>query len=53
MYPRPRRYLWYLAGLVLILFALRNPVPAAHLAAHCAIWLGRGIRALWKLAGAL
>lgn len=53
MYPHPRRYLWYLVALVLILFALRNPDAAAHLARHVADVLALGFRALWKLAGVL
>lgn len=53
MYRHPRRYLWYLVGLVLFLFAVRNPVAAAHLARICAHLLALGFRALWKLAGVL
>lgn len=53
MYPHPRRYLWYLVALVLIMFALRNPDSAAHLARHLAALLSLGLRALWKLAGVL
>lgn len=51
--PAPRRYLWYLAVLVLFLFALRNPDAAAHLARECAHLLALCMRALWKLAGVL
>lgn len=32
MYAQPRRYLWYLALIVLLLFVVKSPVTAAHLA---------------------
>jgi hypothetical protein len=50
MYPHPRRYL---VALLLIMFALRNPDAAAHLARHLATLLALCVRALWKLAGVL
>jgi hypothetical protein len=31
MYPQPRRFLWYLAFIVLFLFVLKSPVLAGHL----------------------
>ena len=32
MYPRPRRYLWYPVMIVLLLFVLKDPSGAGHMA---------------------
>jgi hypothetical protein len=32
MYPQPRRFLWYLGLIVLVLFIVKSPVIAGHLA---------------------
>ena len=32
MYPQPRRFLWYLGLIVLVLFIFKSPVIAGHLA---------------------
>ncbi len=52
-YQHPRRYLWYLAAIVLILFILRNPEAAGHLARQSGDLLSVAFHALWKLAGSL
>jgi hypothetical protein len=46
MFPQPRRFGWYLVLVVLVLFLIKNPVGAAHLAR-----LGGGL--LSQVAGAL
>ena len=51
MYPHPRRYLWYPVMIVLLLFVLKDPSGAAHLARL--VWDGMSdvADALAKLAG--
>jgi hypothetical protein len=46
MFPQPRRFGWYLVLVVLVLFLIKNPAGAAHLAR-----LGGGL--LSQIAGAL
>ena len=46
MYPQPRRFGWYLVLIVLVLFLVKNPDGAAHLAR-----LGGGL--ISEIAGAL
>jgi hypothetical protein len=50
-YRRPRRFLWYLASLVLILFIIKDPTAAAHLARGLGDLLGAAADALCKLVG--
>ncbi len=51
MYPRPRRYLWYPVMIVLLLFILKDPSGAAHLAYGIWDMLSWAAGALSKLAG--
>ncbi len=53
MYPQPRRFLWYLLFIVLILFAIKNPDAAGHLAHQCGQLLVDAASALSKVAGSL
>jgi hypothetical protein len=53
MYPQPRKYLWYLALIVLVLFVFKSPALAGHLAHTGWEMLSAAAGALAKLAGAL
>jgi hypothetical protein len=50
MYPQPRRFLWYLAFIVLFLFVLKSPVLAGHMARMGGHLLSDTAGALAKLA---
>jgi hypothetical protein len=53
MYSQPRKILWYLALIVLLLFALKAPVVAGHLARMGGDLLSSAAGSLSKLVGAL
>jgi hypothetical protein len=53
MYPQPRRYGWYLVLVVLVLFAIKNPVGAAHMARLGGGLLSAAAGALSKLADSI
>jgi len=53
MFPQPRKFLWYLAFVVLFLFILKNPVAAGHLARQCGHLLSAAAGALSKMVGSL
>lgn len=53
MNPQPRRFLWYLGLIVLVLFIFKSPVVAAHFAVLSAQTLSAAAGALAKLASAL
>jgi len=53
MYPQPRRYLWYLALVVLVLFVIKNPHAAGHMARLCGDWISAAADALSKMAGSI
>jgi hypothetical protein len=53
MYAQPRKFLWYLALIVLLLFAMKSPVVAGHLARMGGDLLSAAATALGKLVGAL
>jgi hypothetical protein len=52
MYPQPRRFLWYLGLIVLVLFILKSPVIAGHLLRLGGEILSAAAGALAKLASA-
>jgi len=51
MYPRPRRFLWYPALAVLLLFVFKDPEAAAHLAHWVGELLSEAADVLAKLVG--
>jgi hypothetical protein len=53
MVSQPSRFLWYLALIVLLLFALKAPVVAAHLARMGGDLLSSAAGSLSKLVAAL
>ena len=53
MNPQPRRFLWYLGLIVLVLFVFKSPVLAGHLAHTGGEMLSAAAGALAKLARAL
>jgi hypothetical protein len=53
VYPQPRRFLWYLAFIVLFLFVLKSPVLAGHLVRQSGDLLSDAAGALSKLARSL
>ena len=53
MNPQPRRFLWYLGLIVLVLFMFKSPVVAGHLALMSVQMLAAAAGALAKLASAL
>ena len=53
MFPQPRRFVWYLALVVLVLFAIKDPDGAAHLARLGGGLLSGAAGALSKIAGAI
>jgi hypothetical protein len=50
MYPQPRRFLWYLVVLVLVVFVVKDPHAAGHLARVFGGWLSSAAGALSKMA---
>lgn len=53
MYPQPRRFLWYLGLIVLVLFVFKSPVIAGHLAHAGGELLSAAARTLAKLVRAV
>jgi hypothetical protein len=53
MYSQPKRFLWYLALVVLFLFVLKSPVAAGHLAHMGGELLSAAAGALSKLVGVI
>jgi hypothetical protein len=53
MFPQPRKFGWYLVLAVLVLFAIKNPDGAAHLARMGGGLLSAAAGALSKIADAL
>ncbi len=53
MYSQPRRFLWYLGLVVLVLFVFKSPVIAAHVARGGGELLSTAASVLAKLIGAL
>jgi hypothetical protein len=53
MYPQPRRFLWYLGLIVLVVFIFKSPVIAGHVAHAGGELLSAAAGALAKLVGAL
>ena len=53
MNPQPRRFLWYLGLIVLVLFIFKSPVIAGHLAHTGGEILSAAAGALAKLVRAL
>ncbi len=53
MYPQPRRFLWYLGLIVLVLFVFKSPAIAGHLAHAGGELLSAAARTLAKLVRAV